>query len=590
MKSNKPDQAFDAALRLHRSGRLEDAAEAYRKIIMRRPAHAAALCNLGVILRKNGQFEAAREMYARSLRYAPRDGSTWSNLSGLLWSMGRKDEALQAARKAVMLAPSLPAAHDNLGNVLFQKLCFDEAEAALLNAIVLSPEFANAWNNLGQVYQRQSRLADAAGAYQRAVLLDPAFDIAFSNLLFCMHFGRQWQTPEIFSAHLRWGQQFERSPLAHAPIYSFRDRVEGSRPRVGFISPDLFRHPVSVFLKPLIAHWPQDKFELGFFASVRAPDDMTDWFKEQAAHWCDIYSMNDAAAAKAVASWQPDILIDLAGHTGGGRLRLLAHRLASVQMSWLGYFDTTGMKSVHYVIADPVSVPTELEKYFTEKVLRLPHGFVCFDPPESAPEPGPLPALTNGFITFGSQNQLAKITEDVLFSWAELLRCLPRARLLFQAMAFNDSTAREKYTLAFVRLGIEPGRIEFLPATSPKGILANYRRIDIALDPFPCTGGTTTCESLWMGVPVVTLIGDRFGGRHSASHITNVGLGQLVASSPDQYLAIAAALGSDIPRLADIRHGLRERMRTSPLCDGQRFADDFAELLLSRHFLKYTHV
>jgi predicted O-linked N-acetylglucosamine transferase (SPINDLY family) len=286
------------------------------------------------------------------------------------------------------------------------------------------------------------------------------------------------------------------------------------------------------------------------------------------------------AAAQAVASWRPDVLIDLAGHTGGGRLRILAYRPAPVQMSWLGYFDTTGMRSVDHVIADPVAVPAELEKYFSEKVLRLPHGFVCFDPPAGAPEPGPLPALANGFITFGSQNQLAKITDDVVLLWAGVLQRVPTARLFFQARAFNDRTARERYAKAFAGLGVDPERIDFLPATSPQGMLANYGRFDIALDPFPCTGGTTTCESLWMGVPVVTLLGDRFGGRHSASHINNVGLGQLIAASPEQYLDIAVSLAADTLALAEIRQGLRGRMRVSPLCDGQRFANDFADLLL----------
>lgn len=579
MRKAKPDPAFESALRLHRAGQLAQAAEAYKKLLKLRPAHVSALSNLGIILRQQGEFDAAKSTFERALRHAPNDGMTWSNLANLYLSMGKKEEAVETARRAISAMPGLAAAHDNLGYALFLARRFDEAEQSLLRAVELNPRYANAWNNLGQVYQRQSRLAEAAAAYQQAVSLDPSMVFPFSNLLFCMHFGRQWSNQDIFAAHVDWARQFEAPILVLPPVGTRPTRSAGERPRIGFMSPDLFRHPVTVFLKPLIAYWPHDRFDLGFFASVRAADDKTGWFKEQSSYWCDIYSMDDKAAAYAIAEWAPDVLIDLAGHTGGSRLRVMAYRPAQLQISWLGYFDTTGMKSVDYVIADPVSVPPALDHLFVEKVLRMPDGFACFDPPTDAPDPGPLPALANGFVTFGSQNQLAKITEDVIALWAELLKRVPTARLFFQAMAFNDLSARQKYLQAFGQLGIDSSRIELLPATNPVGILDNYRRIDIALDPFPCAGGTTTCESLWMGVPVISLLGDRFGGRHSASHLTNVGLGSLVAGNSEEYLVIASSLASDLQALADLRAGLREQMRASPLCDGKRFARYFAELL-----------
>ena len=578
-QQTKNDPALAAALRLHHAGKLNEAAAAYTKLLKLRPMHLAALTNLGIIHRKRGEFEMARSCYERALRSDPGHGVTWTNLTNLYLTMGLKKEAVEAGRQAVKTAPGLANAFDNYGYALFLALDLVEAERMLLQATKLDPRSGNAWNNLGQVYQRQGRLAEAAEAYRHAVALDPTLAMAFSNLLFCMHFGSQWRREDIFKAHVEWARRFETPLLAPPPLVSKLSLFEGRRLRVAFISPDLFNHPVAVFLKPLIGNWPHDRFELGFFASVAKQDDTTEWFKQRADFWCDIYSLDDRAAAQEVVKHKVDILIDLTGHTGGGRLLVLAHRPAPIQMNWLGYFDTLGMQSVNYIVADPVCVPSELEHLFTEKVLRLPDGFVCFEPPADAPEPGPLPALANGFITFGSQNQLAKVTDEVLSLWCQLLHRVPNSRLLFQAKPFNDAATRSRYATAFEHQGINSGRIDFLPASDQCGILRNYQRVDIALDPFPCAGGTTTCEALWMGVPVVTLLGDRFGGRHSASHVNNVGLLNLIATDAEQYLQLAQSLGSDLPALAQLRQGLRIKMAASPLCDGPRFANHFAEML-----------
>lgn len=575
------DPAFDAAVRLHSAGKFNEAAAAYRSILKLRPAHVSALANLGAIYRRQGNFELSRDCFERALKRDPNHGISWSNLSSLYLTMGLNAEAVTAGQRATETAPTLASAFDNFGYALFLTLQLSKAEQALLRAVKLAPRNANAWNNLGQVYQRQSRLVEAAEAYRHAVDIDPMFAMAFSNLLFCMHFGSQWTREDIFNAHVQWAQRFEAPLLAQASKGTGFAPQLGRRPRVAFISPDLFGHPVAVFLKPLIEHWPHDQFDLGFIASVVKQDATTDWLKQRADFWCDIYSLEDAPAAKAIADHQVDILIDLTGHTGGGRLRVMAHRPAPIQMNWLGYFDTLGMQSVNYVIADAVCVPVALEHLFTEKVLRLPDGFVCFAPPVDAPPPGALPALTNGFVTFGSQNQLAKITDEVLNLWCEVLRKVPASRLLFQAKPFNDETVIAKYAAAFELRGVAASRVDFLPATSQRGILENYQRMDIALDSFPCAGGTTTCEALWMGVPVVTLLGDRFGGRHSASHLNNVGLSNLIGADPLHYVTIAVALAENLGALADVRAKLRDQMVASALCDGARFARNFTRLLQS---------
>lgn len=575
----RSDPAFDAAARLHRSGDVEKAIDAYKKILRLRPAHAPCLANLGALERARGNFEAARDYLTRSVRHDPNDGKAWCNLCNLYLTLGQKKEAVAAGRAAVLHAPAVATSHLNLGYALLLQLQFSEAEQVLLEAIRLDENSAHAWNNLGGVYQRQNRLGEAAEAYRRAVRLQPDFALAFSNLLFCMHFRHDWTRDDIFNAHVQWGQRFEGPLLAQAPLVAKRIDVAGRRPRIGLVSADLKAHPVTDFLTPLITHWPHEQFELCMFASVNAPDDMTDWFRQRADQWCDVFGLDDAALARAVAERGIDVLIDLTGHTSGGRMLAMAHRPAPVQMNWLGYFDTLGMRSVDYVLADPVCVPPALEHLFVEKVVRMPHGFVCYAPPAAAIDPGPLPALANGYITFGSQNQLAKVTDEVMALWCQLLSLIPSARLLFQAKAFNDQATIDKYAQLFRAAGVDPARIRFLPASPKTEVLRNYQSVDIALDPFPCAGGTTTCESLWMGVPVVSLMGDRFGCRHSASHLNNVGLGHWVATDTSQYLALAQAYAADLPALARLRSGLRATMLASPLCDGPLFARDFAAML-----------
>ena len=578
---NRIDPAFEAALILHKAGKLDQAALAYRNILKLRPNHSGALNNLGVLCRKQGLFEEASSCFERVLKLNPSSADAWSNLASLSISLGKFEAAVRAAKQATKYAPAHAQGFDNLSFALFRTGQLALAEEASRRALEIEPRMANAWNNLGQILQRQSRLADASDAYLHALELDKSMSIAHANLLFCMHFDDRWSAQQIFESHSQWGKSFEGPILSKAPKFRRVIVPAGKRPRVAFISPDLCAHPVAMFLRPLISNWPHERMELGFYASVRRPDITTQWFKQHSDFWCDILPLNDEQAAQHIADDEVDILIDLSGHTGDSRLKVLAYRPSACQMSWLGYFDTTGMQSVQYLLADPVCVSPQMESFFTEKVLRLPDDFVCFDPPADAPPISALPALSNGYITFGSQNQLAKVTDAVLQLWAKVLLQTPNSRLLFQAQAFNDPAVQQRYAHRFAQLGIQSSRIDFLTSMPRERILHNYCSVDISLDPFPCAGGTTTCESLWMGVPVVTLLGDRFGGRHSASHLSTVGLSQLIAQDPEQYLKIVRDLCADLPHLAKLRAGLREQMKASPMCDGPRFARNFCDVISS---------
>jgi protein O-GlcNAc transferase len=564
---------------LMKTGELEGSIASYIKAISLDPTLIIAHFNMGTVLSVLGRHKEAVNCYVNAIKIQPEHAQSHFGLAVALQKLHFWQDAVQSYKKAIEAKSDYSEAHSNYGNLLYLQGDLSSAKSSLRKAISLAPNLTQAQCNLGSVQIASGEIDEAVVTFQQALQVSPNSKEVFSNLLFCMHFGNRWRMQEIYEYHLKWAQLFELPKLSQPALYQRKHLQAGKVPRIAFMSPDLYAHPVTLFLRPLIANWPHERMELVFYASVKRPDDATHWFEQQANLWVDISGMNDEQAAQRIAKDEVDILIDLSGHTGENRLSVLAHRPAAVQFSWLGYFDTTGMQSVDYLIADSMCVTPQMEPFFTEKVLRLPDDFVCFDPTIDAPEVSELPASSKGYITFGSQNQLAKVTDEVLDLWAMVLQQTPQSRLMFQAKAFNDPEVIRRYSDKFFQRGIESVRIDFIAGCTRQQILQNYCKVDIALDPFPCAGGTTTCESLWMGVPVVTLLGDRFGGRHSASHLSTVGLSQLIAQDPEQYLNIVRDLCADLPHLAKLRAGLQEQMKASPMCDGPRFAKNFEKLL-----------
>ncbi len=566
---------FVQALALHQKGQLKAAEPLYRQALKERPQHAPSLSNLGTLLRQTGRHAEAIQALHQAVTLDPAHGAAWSNLCNALREVGQLGLAVQAGRKAMERMPSDAAAHSNYGLALFQADRFDEARAALERAVQLNPRHANAWNNLGNVHQRQCRIDSAINCYEQALQIDPGHVVAHSNRLFCLHFTPRYTPDQVAQAHREWGLRHEaplqdqalppRATDPHAPVL-----------RVGMVSADLRGHPVADFLKPLISHWPGHRLHLFFYATSPLRDDTSEWLAARAQGWRQVAGLTDAELAQCVRDDAIDVLFDLTGHTANHRLLAFARRPAPVQATWLGYFDTTGMRSIDFIIADPVCVRPGEEGRYTENMVRMPQDFVCYEPPTQAPPVGPLPALAReGTVTFGSQNQLVKVTDDVVALWARVVAPLPNARLLLAGKAFNDSSTQAEYRRRFEAAGLPAQRLELRPGNTKAGVLATYNEIDIALDPFPCAGGTTTCEALWMGVPVVSLYGDRFGGRHSASHLFAVGVGGLVVKDEQAYVDLCHRLAADLPGLARLRAGLRERMRASALCDGAAFAQHF---------------
>jgi protein O-GlcNAc transferase len=578
VQSLDADNAFLQALKLHRSGDLGQAEHAYLTLLEHDPDFVPALTNMGALLRTRGKPGEAVELYERALAKSPRDANVYSNLGHALTNLGRYREALESLQKSIEINPEMDAAHDNLAFLLNKLNRFHEAADAGEKAVRLNPANANAWNNLASSYQRQARIEEAIGAYRRAGELNPGLAMAHSNVLFCMLFSPRYTPEQIAEAHRLWARRRAGHLVSQARPSIPRD--PNKKPlRVGFLSPDLRVHPVGSFLAPVFRSRIKKEWEAMCYSDVLVADRMTEWFRSKADMWRDTAGLSNEKVARLVADDEIDILFDMAGHTGNNRLLLFAKRNAPVQVTWMGYLHTSGLSAMDYLIADKTCIPEGEERFYTEKILRMPDGLFCYDPPEFAPAVNTLPAKERGHVTFGSMNQLAKVSREVIRLWSRLLLMLPKSRIVFRARALNDKAGRDRLALQFAACGIPEHRIDMLPHTSLPEYFATYHEVDIHLDPFPYAGGTTTCDALWMGVPTVTLLGDRFCTRHSASHLRNAGLGELVADDPNGYLRIAMSLANNPDRLSQMRAGMREKMAKSPLMDAERFGENFTRCL-----------
>jgi predicted O-linked N-acetylglucosamine transferase (SPINDLY family) len=348
---------------------------------------------------------------------------------------------------------------------------------------------------------------------------------------------------------------------------------------VGFVSPDLGRHPVGYFLVRVLENLGQEQLQTICYSDRTVKDDLTDRLQAAATQWRDVIGMGDPQLAEQIRADRIDILFDLAGHTARNRLLVFARKPAPVQITWIGYEGTTGLAAMDYLLADRYVAPPESQAYFRERLLWMPDGYLCYEPPAAAPPARPLPAFDRGHVTFGSFSNLAKITPEVVAVWADILRRTATSRLVLKHQALSDAAVKRRYLGLFAAQGVDPQRLDLVTASSYAEYLAAYCELDIVLDPFPFSGSTTTCEALWMGVPVVTCPGATFASRHSLSHLSVLGVTETIGVDLNQYVERAVALAGDLPRLAALRAGLRQQMAASPLCDGRRFAANLAAVL-----------
>lgn len=598
---------LEAAISLHEQGRIAAAEEIYRRVLEVDPHHSRALhllglaahqrdahdtavelisraisidpsnglqhLNLGNALRALDRREEAAASYARATELDPRRFAAWFNLGQLHADMGRADSAAAAFRHALAVDPASDTARVGLAEALEASGCWTDAVAHLEPLVATHPDIADLHNRLANCYNRLGRAADAVREYRETFRLAPEFHHALTSVLGALNAVPDVLPEQVFDAHRDWAQAVAAPLYPTAPTFD-NDRSPARRLRLGYVSPDLRRHPVGTLFAPVLERHDRAAFETFCYYNFPRGDSVTERMRRAAAHWSDVADLDDATLAARIRADQIDILVDLAGHTTHTRLPTFARRPAPVQVSWLGYFNTTGAATMDYFVTDPYSSPPGQERYYVEKLVRLPATRFCYEPPEFMPAVNELPASRSRQITFGCFNSLAKLNPRVLALWARILAAVPGARLVLQASALSDPPNRERFRAIAVAQGIPSDRLELRPFVPVVEAAAGYHGIDIALDPFPFCGGMTSLDALWMGVPVVTLPQAMIAGRQTAAMLANLGLDALVAADDARYLEIAVSLATDLPRLAALRAGLRERFRASPLADAERFTRD----------------
>jgi predicted O-linked N-acetylglucosamine transferase (SPINDLY family) len=578
--ARRPDHAdvlYNRANALKELGRVGEAIADYRRALQFRPTHAQAHNNLGLALHSIGQLDEAVACYRRALELAPRYVQAYNNLGTSLLAQKQTDAAIGCYRRALELDPDSAEAHNNLGNALLAQGKPDEARASCARAVAIRPAFPEAHNNLAAALHSLGRFDEAIASYQRAIELQPTAANIHSAMLGVLSYSEHATLKGLAELHAAFERQHGAHlralwPAHHNPPDPRR------RLRVGFVSADLTNHPVGYFLIPVLEHLDANEVHTFCYFARPGKDAMTARFQAATDTWRDVAWLSDQELAAQIRTDQIDILFDLSGHSVGNRLLAFARKPAPIQITWMGYVGTTGLAAMDYLLADRYEIPAGAEPYYGEKVLRMPDGYVCFEPPTEAPAVGPLPALTQDRVTFGCFNNPAKITPAVVRVWAEILRRVPHSVLaLLPLEATMPAAHRLQEQLAAHDIAAE--RLQFWGRASRAELLARYNRVDLALDPFPYGGGLTTCEALWMGVPVITCPGETFSSRHALSHLSNVGCTETIAVDFPHYVELAVTLAHDLPRLAGIRSRLRGQMAASPLCQGRRFAQHWTAVL-----------
>ncbi len=579
----KPD-FVDALLNLgilnKETRRLPEAETYFRRAIELKPDFAIAHNSLGATLYDMGRLSEVRACCQRALQINPDFAEAHNNLGVSLRDIGQLDEAAASFRRALEIKPDFAEAHNNLGMVLQSLGNFDDAMESFNRALEARPQYANAYINLGNALRDLGRFDEAIASIRHALEIEPDLAEAHSELLLILNL-RSNQPQETM---LREARRFGDMAARHAHPYTDWCCQPGTDRylRVGLVSGDLRNHPVGYFIEGVLAALASDassKLKIIAYPSHFLADALTRRIQTYCCEWHPAVGISDERLACQIHDDHIDILIDLSGHTAHNRLPMFAWRPAPVQVSWLGYFATTGIPEIDYLIADPWVLPESQEAYFTEKIWRLPETRLCFTAPDINVEISSLPALTNGYVTFGCFNHLSKINDEVVTLWSRVLEAVPKSRLFLKANQLKDASVRKETIARFAAHGIDSNRLVLEGAESREKYLAAYHRVDIALDPFPYTGGTTSVEGLWMGVPVLTLSGEHLLSRQGVGIMMNVGLPQWVAANTDDYVARAASHADDLQCLSNLRSRLRQQVLASSLFDAKRFAINFETAL-----------
>jgi protein O-GlcNAc transferase len=637
--AHDPADDFLAALSQHRAGRLAEAERGYRAVLAHDPFYADAHFQLGAIALQVNQARASLPHLKFALQANPFHGQYWLTYISALAIAGENDAAramltqgLQmglagtaanalmqrfgmavpagspgasssapnvgdlaaldrvagtrdaaaleaAAKKLTLRFPESGVAWKALGAALLEQGAVAEAVEPLRLATRLLPTDAACFNNLANALKSIGAFNEAERCYRRALDLQPTFPLAHSNLILNMNFVAEHTAATCREEARRYGAVVAKQVANTGGPYASWTRGDPDRLRIGLVSGDFFEHPVGFFLEAFLAKINPARITLLAYATTSKADALTARIRPYFAAWRSIEQMSDAAAAKQIHDDRIDVLIDLAGHTAQNRLPVFAYRPAPVQLSWLGYFATTGVDTIDYLLADDTGVPPQHYDQFTEQIHILPSTRLCFSAPHHAPPVAPVPALAKGYITFGSFQNVPKLNDSVLRLWARVLSTVPNARLRLQLGSLGSAMVRDRLAQRLHQCGVPLARVTMFEARPREEYLAAHADVDIVLDTFPYPGGTTTCEALWMGVPTLTLAGDRLLSRQGASLLHAAGLDPWIAHNENEYVEKAVQFASDLTALADLRARLRYQAAASPLFDAAAFARNWEDAM-----------
>ncbi len=540
------------------------------------PANVAVLTARGLLLGKLGRRDEAVEVLEAAVALAPDEITPTIALANALTACARPKWAVEVLRRAVAMAPDDVNLRNNLAATLVREHRFDEARSMLEQLVADHGPQLNFLCNLTNALVSLGLQAEGVATARQAVSLMPQAHLAWRALGNSLAYHPDVTGHELLEAYRGVGHTLPRAPAE--PFVAPRDPHR--RLRVGLMSATLKTHPVGWLTVAGFEHLDPAQFELVCLGQPDSHDPIQRRFRAIAAEWHVVDTEERAALAGRIRGLGIDILIDLSGHGDRGMMAACADRPAPVQVKWVGNQNhSTGLAEMDWMISDRWETPPHLARHYSERLLMLPDGYVCYSPPPYAPDVAPLPALRRGHVTFGCFNNIAKITPVVVATWARILREVPGTRLILKAHQFGEAPTRARFLAAFADHGVDAGRVELRAGSPHRELLAQYADIDAVLDPFPYSGGLTTCEALWMGVPTITMPGETFASRHSTSHMSNVGLTDWVAADLDDYVAKARQLAQDVPPLAALRAGLRARVKASPLCDAARFGTNLGHAL-----------
>jgi protein O-GlcNAc transferase len=576
-KTDFAEAYFNLGIVLAKQRKLKEAEKAYRKAIKHDPQNVDFVNNLANLLSNAGNNNEAVTLFKKALNISPNHVNILTNYSATLNAQGEFEAAIDTGLKAITIQPDFTDAYNNLGNAYLSAGKLSEAIINLKKAVELQPLNARAHNNLGNALLDTGCPEDAIKSYKKALSLDPSHLRTHSNFIYCYQYLSTGNFSELNQYLQDWNQRHGQTGIFSSQKF-IDNKNSRQRLRLGFVSSDLRRHPVGYFLIGVLENLSSDQFEIFCYADHHEGDDLTKRFERASDRWTNCYNNTNFQLDSKIRQDKVDILFELSGHTKGNRLALFALKPSPIQISWgIGYPGSTGLSTIDYMLTDRSHVTPLEDNYYRENILRMADGVSVYEAPDYAPAVSELPLDSNGYITFGSLNQPRKINQQVLNIWVTLLVSVPESKLLLKYTSMDDPSTISRIEEVFTSRDIEPARLIVEGGEPHAEFLGRYSAIDIALDTFPYSGGITSCEAMWMGVPVITFTGTLIASRHATSHLTCVGLTEFIAADEESYIETAQQLANDPDKLRNIRSNLRTRMASSPLCDGPRFVEHFSQ-------------